>query len=121
MRDRCCGLEDEPRLWLVSFNWSNVPFALGSALSYPLSSPLLSTLIQHSIPSAHPLPKAGQAGHQAQLAALAPAETAGPALLCYLQSQPVELKVMPWSSEAITTSVAECLWRLSLLILFLAI
>lgn len=80
MRDRCCELEDEPRLWLLSSSCSRVPSVVGSALPCP----------QHRIPSAHPCA-------QAELASPAPAQTAGPALFCSLQPQPVELKVMPWS------------------------
>lgn len=63
MRDRCCGLEDEPRLWLINFNWSNVPFALGSGLSFPLSSPLLSTLTPSTVsPVLTPCPRQGRLG-----------------------------------------------------------
>lgn len=31
MKHRCYGLENEPRLWFLSFNWSSVSFILGSA------------------------------------------------------------------------------------------
>lgn len=63
------------------------PFCSGTnSVSSPLSCALLSTLTASTgSPVLTPVPKAGQGGHQAELAVLAPAETAGPVLFRCLQ------------------------------------